>query len=118
MSLLLISCVKIEPRKVVPMEFQEGQKHFHRVCAICHGADVMGGTKAPKLIQEKYFQINFPNRKIKRTILNGSTSGSMPSQKSKVSEEEIKEIIKYIRYAQKEYKVIGEKNVVSKTAKK
>jgi len=118
-SVLAISCVKIEPRKVVPIEFKEGQKHFHRVCAICHGADAMGGKKSPaKLIKEKYFQINFPNRKIKQTILMGSTSGSMPSQKSKVSEEEIKQIIKYIRYVQKQYVLLGEKNATAKTNKK
>ena len=99
-SLIAISCVKIEPKNVVPIEFKEGQKQFHRVCAVCHGADVSGGSKAPNLIQEKYFQVSYPNRKIKKTILNGSTSGAMPSQKSKVTDEEIKEIIKYIRYVQ------------------
>ena len=117
-SLFIISCVKIEPRKVVPLEFKEGQRHFHRVCANCHGADVMGSTKAPKLIQEKYYQVDFPNRKIKSTILNGSTSGSMPSQKHRVSEKEIKEVIKYIRYVQKESRFLGEKNVPSKVINK
>ena len=98
----ITACVKVEPQKMVPEKFREGQKYFHRVCANCHGPDAIGSKKAPKLIQEKYFQINFPNRKIKQTILNGSSSGAMPSQKNKVSDIEIKEIIKYIRYSQKQ----------------
>ncbi|HEY5691324.1 MAG TPA: cytochrome c [Cyclobacteriaceae bacterium] len=103
-SYLLITACTVEPRKTVPKEFKVGQTHFHRVCANCHGPDAMGGNKAPKLVQEKYSSKNFSNGKIARTILNGSNSGSMPSQKGKVSDKEIKEIIKYLRYSQKIYK--------------
>ena len=99
-SYLLNTACTVEPRKTVPEEFQAGQTHFHRVCANCHGSDAMGGNKAPKLLQEKYNSENFSNGKIARTILNGSSSGSMPSQKGKVSDKEIKEIIKYLRYSQ------------------
>ncbi|MDH5763463.1 MAG: cytochrome c [Nitrospinota bacterium] len=98
---LLNAACAVEPRKTVPEQFQAGQKHFHRVCANCHGPDAMGGNKAPKLVQEKYASENFSNGKIARTILNGSTSGAMPSQRGKVTDDEIKEIIKYLRYSQK-----------------
>jgi len=98
--LLNISCA-VEPRKTVPDEYKAGQKHFHRVCANCHGPDAMGGNKAPTLIQEKFSTDNYSNGKIEKVILNGSSSGAMPAMKEKVSDKEIKEIIKYIRYSQK-----------------
>jgi hypothetical protein len=34
--------------------------------------------------------------------MNGSSSGAMPAQKNKVTQEDIKQIIKYLRYAQKD----------------
>ena len=88
----------IEPKKTVPAEYQVGQTTFHKVCAQCHGADAVGGKGAPTFLQEKFDPKNFPNGRMVRVILNGSDSGAMPSQKRKVSAEEIGEIIKYIRH--------------------
>ena len=62
----------------------------------------MGGGRAPTFLQEKFNPKNFSNGRIVRAILNGSDSGSMPSQKNKVTDDEIKEIIKYIRHSQRE----------------
>ena len=100
LTFLITSCA-VEPRKTVPEEYRAGQIFFHQVCANCHGPDAMGGNKAPKLIQKKFNSENFSNGKIARTILNGSSSGAMPSQKDKLSDKEIKQVIKYIRYSQK-----------------
>ena len=97
----------IEPKKTVPAEYQVGQTTFHKVCAQCHGADAMGGKGAPTFLQEKFDPKNFPNGRMVRVILNGSDSGAMPSQKRKVSAEEIGEIIKYIRHSQREAGVIS-----------
>ena len=97
----------IEPKKTVPAEYQVGQTTFHKVCAQCHGADAMGGKGAPTFLQEKFVPINYPNGRMVRVILNGSDSGAMPSQKGKVNDEEIKEIIKYIRHSQREAGVIS-----------
>lgn len=99
-NFLIISC-SVEPRKTVPENYKAGQKYFHQACAGCHGPDGMGGNRAPKLIQKIYSSGAYSNKKIARIILNGSSSGAMPAQKGKVSDEEIKEIIKYIRYSQK-----------------
>lgn len=98
---LLTGC-SIEPKLSAPKEYQLGQTSYHRVCAQCHGADAMGGGRAPTFLQEKFSAKNFTNRRMVRTILNGSDSGSMPSQKKKVTDDEIKEIIKYIRHSQRE----------------
>lgn len=97
-SLFLTSCTP-QPNKVVPEEFKVGQTHFHKVCSNCHGSDAMGKhTKAPRLIDTDYLTENFSNDEIKETILNGTDK--MPSQKNKVNEEVITEIIKYLRYSQ------------------
>ena len=99
--LSIIGCT-IKPQKSVPEDYLAGQKYFHQVCANCHGVDAAGGNKAPTFLQEKFLSTNFTNRKIAKTILNGSSSGTMPSQQNKVNDEQIREIIKYIRYSQRE----------------
>ena len=97
----IIGC-SIKPQKSVPEDYVAGQKYFHQVCANCHGADAAGGNKAPTFLQEKFHPTNITNGKIVSTILNGSSSGAMPSQKNKVNDEQIREIIKYIRFSQRE----------------
>ena len=102
---ILMGCA-IEPKKTVPEKYRIGQINFHRVCAQCHGADAMGGGRAPTFLQKKFNPKNFPNGRIVRAILNGSDSGSMPSQKNKVIDDEIREILKYIRHSQREAGII------------
>ena len=100
-NFLLTGC-SIEPENAVPKLYQLGQTSYHRVCAQCHGSDAKGGKRAPTFLQVKFNHNNFSNSRIAKTILNGSDSGAMPSQKRRVKDEEIGEIIKYIRYSQKE----------------
>ena len=97
----------IEPKKTVPEKYKLGQISFHKVCAQCHGADAMGGKRAPNFLQKKFIPKNFSNARIARTIINGSDSGAMPSQKKRVTDKEIGEIIQYIRYSQKEAGIIS-----------
>ena len=99
---VLASGCAIEPQKVVPEPYILGQASFHKVCANCHGADAMGTNKAPSLIHSRYSEANFSNKKVAKTIMNGSSSGAMPAQKNKVNQEDIKQIIKYLRYSQKD----------------
>ena len=105
-SIIFTGCA-IEPKKTVPAEYQVGQTTFHKVCAQCHGPDAMGGKGAPTFLQEKFNPKNFANGRMVRVILNGSDSGAMPSQKRKVSADEIGKIIKYIRHSQREAGVIS-----------
>lgn len=98
-SLVLASCSP-QPTLEVPEEYKKGQKFFHRICSNCHGSDAMGKqTKAPRLIDEDYLPENFPDADIQETIKNGTDK--MPPQRNKVTDEEIAEIIKYLRYSQK-----------------
>jgi mono/diheme cytochrome c family protein len=97
--LFIASCAP-QPTKEVPAEFQSGQKHFHKICSNCHGSDAMGKeTKAPKLIDTDYIQETFSDDDIFQTVINGTDK--MPAQRNKVTDEEIKEIISYLRYSQK-----------------
>jgi len=97
--LFITSCAP-QPTKEVPPEFQLGQKHFHKICSNCHGPDAMGKeTKAPSLIDADYIQKTFSDEEIVQTVIDGTDK--MPSQRNKVSDEELKEIIKYLRYSQK-----------------
>ena len=102
-STIMISLTSCAPKatKIVPPEFKAGQNQFHRVCANCHGADALGkNTKAPGLIDPEYLSENFSDDEIYKQVIEGSDK--MPSQRNKISDSEITEIIKYLRYSQKE----------------
>ncbi len=99
---MLISLTSCSPKPAikVPAEFESGQNHFHRVCANCHGSDALGKqTKAPGLIDPEYLSENFSNEEMYKQIIEGSDK--MPPQRNKLSDPEVAEIIKYIRYSQK-----------------
>ena len=103
------SCAPPQPTKIVPSEFKAGQNYYHRVCANCHGADALGKqTKAPGLIDPEYLPENFSDEEIYTQIIEGSDK--MPSQRSKVSDTEVAEIIKYLRYSQKTAGIIAEED--------
>ncbi|MCH8156655.1 MAG: cytochrome c [Nitrospinae bacterium] len=98
--LFLLTACTPQPAKKVPAEFEAGQKQFHRVCANCHGSDALGKqTKAPGLIDVEYLQETYPDDEIRERIVDGTDK--MPSQRNKVTDAEIDEIIKYLRYSQK-----------------
>jgi len=94
------SCAPPQPTKIVPAEFKTGQNSYHKVCANCHGADALGKqTKAPGLIDPEYLSENFSDEEMYKQITEGSDK--MPPQRNKLSDPEVAEIIKYIRYSQK-----------------
>ena len=98
--LFLANSCAPKPTIKVPVEFESGQKYFHRVCANCHGVDALGkNTRAPGFIDLEYLPENFSDEEFYQQIIEGSKK--MPSQRNKVSDPEIKEIIKYLRYSQK-----------------
>ena len=89
-----------KPKLEVPEKYKKGQNAFHEICSNCHGSDAMGKhTQAPRLIDEEYLSPNFTDDDIRETILNGTDK--MPPQRKNVSDKDIVEIIKYLRYSQK-----------------
>ena len=88
-----------KPKLEVPEPYKAGQNAFHKVCSNCHGSDAMGKhTQAPRLIDEEYLTPNFADEEIRETIINGTDK--MPPQRKNVTDKEITEIIKYLRYSQ------------------
>ena len=103
------SCGPPQPTKIVPAEFKAGQDYYHKVCANCHGTDALGKqTRAPGLIDPEYFSENFSDEEMYKQIIEGSDK--MRSQRSKVSDPEVAEIIKYLRYSQKAAGIIVEED--------
>ncbi len=90
-----------EPSIEVPEEFRAGQQVFNRVCGTCHGVDMNGNSAVPALIDDRYLPDRFSDGKLRSTIINGSESRIMRPQRGNVSDSETEEIIKYIRYFQK-----------------
>ena len=110
-AVILIALTSCSPKPAikVPAEFEPGQNHFHRVCANCHGADALGKqTRAPGLIDPEYFSENFSDEEMYKQIIEGSDK--MRPQRSKVSDPEVAEIIKYLRYSQKAAGIIVEED--------
>ena len=108
---ILIALTSCSPKPTikVPAEFESGQNNFHRVCANCHGADALGKqTRAPGLIDPEYFSENFSDEEMYKQIIEGSDK--MRPQRSKVSDPEVAEIIKYLRYSQKAAGIIVEED--------
>ena len=109
----LTSCAP-KPTKIVPPEFKAGQSQYHRVCANCHGADALGkNTKAPGLIDPEYLLENFSDDEIYQQVIEGSDK--MPSQRNKISDSEITEVIKYLRYSQKAADLLTEEDEIDES---
>lgn len=107
--IFMSSCAPPQPTKIVPAEFKAGQNHYHRVCANCHGPDALGKqTRAPGLIDPEYVSENFSDEEMYKQIIEGSDK--MRPQRSKVSDLEVAEIIKYLRYSQKAAGIIVEED--------
>ena len=99
-SMLGIYSCAPKPKLEVPEPYKAGQNAFHKVCSNCHGSDAMGKhTQAPRLIDQEYLAPNFTDEDIRETIINGTDK--MPPQRRNVTDKEITEIIKYLRYSQK-----------------
>ena len=108
---ILIALTSCSPKPTikVPAEFESGQNNFHRVCANCHGADALGKqTRAPGLIDPEYLSENFSDEEMYKQIIEGSDK--MRPQRNKLSDPEVAEIIKYLRYSQKAAGIIVEED--------
>ena len=103
------SCAPPQPTKIVPAEFKSGQNYYHKICANCHGADALGKqTRAPGFIDPEYLSENFSDEEMYKQIIEGSDK--MPPQRNKLSDPEVAEIIKYLRYSQKAAGIVVEED--------
>lgn len=84
-------------------ELASGKKTFEQNCAICHKTDGTGGKieiEGKKLNPDNLTSgkiKGFSDEKIIGYILNGVEDEGMPAFKDKLSEGEIRDVVKYIR---------------------
>lgn len=93
---------KPEPT-ATPDELTLGRKHFKEQCAKCHKEDGTGGEvviegktlDADNLTSDKMKKM--PDEKYIKYITNGIPDEGMPAFKDILSDEEMKEVVRYIR---------------------
>ena len=88
-------------------ELSSGRKVYDQNCAACHKPDGTGGTieiEGAKLNVDDLTSSKikaFPDEKIIKYILNGVIDEGMPAFKDKLSDAEIKLVVKHVRTLQK-----------------
>ncbi|HET6675894.1 MAG TPA: cytochrome c [Nitrospiraceae bacterium] len=89
-----------------PAEFQSGEAGFTAHCASCHGARAVGTAQGPPLVHKIYEPNHHADIAFQRAALNGVRAhhwdfGNMPKIDG-VSPDDIDQIIKYIRWLQRQ----------------
>lgn len=90
----------------VPAEFQRGQELYQVNCAQCHGDAALGTAQGPPLVHIIYEPSHHADAAFLLATLRGVRAhhwafGDMPPQ-PQVSREEMAEIVKYVRWLQRE----------------
>src|SRR5690625_1992022 len=90
----------------VPAEFQRGQEVYQTHCAQCHGDVALGTAQGPPLVHIIYEPNHHADAAFLLAALRGVRAhhwgfGDMPPQ-PQVSREETAEIVKYVRWLQRE----------------
>jgi mono/diheme cytochrome c family protein len=89
-----------------PAEFQLGEAKFSSHCAACHGASAVGTAQGPPLVHKIYEPNHHADVAFQRAALNGVRAhhwdfGNMPKIDG-VSPDDVDQIIKYIRWLQRQ----------------
>jgi cytochrome c len=89
-----------------PAEFSKGESLFNDKCAPCHGVQASGTMKGPPLVHKIYEPSHHGDAAFHMAVQRGVRAhhwefGNMPPIPG-VSEEEVSEIVKYVRWLQRE----------------
>jgi len=100
----LTSClvVTISVLGLAGVAFADGQRKFLAKCAACHGKDGKGQTEMGQKLKvpdfsDAAFQAKFSDADALKQISDGNAEKKMPAFKDKLSEDEIKEVVAYVR---------------------
>lgn len=90
----------------VPAEFQPGQAAFAANCAGCHGPAALGTAQGPPLVHIYYEPAHHADAAIRLAVRRGVRAhhwgfGDMPPVQG-LTEEEVGQIIAYVRWLQRE----------------
>ena len=94
--------VKLPPLSPLALS---GQRAYDATCATCHGTNGVGTTKGPSFLNSIYNPGHHPDEAFSLAVRSGVRQhhwrfGDMPAQPA-VSEEEIKQIVRYVREVQR-----------------
>ena len=87
-----------------PTEYSKGESLFNTQCAPCHGQVATGTSQGPPLISKIYEPNHHNDFSFHRAVQQGAQAhhwkfGNMPRIEG-VNEEDVNEIIKYVRWLQ------------------
>jgi len=90
----------------VPVELQAGEGKFKSNCSACHGVGGVGTSQGPPLVHKIYEPNHHGDAAFQRAAANGVKAhhwefGNMPKIEG-VTPEDVDQIIKYVRWLQKE----------------
>jgi len=90
----------------MPQEFVKGEAAYHRYCASCHGKAAAGTDHGPSFINRIYEPSHHPDQAFLLAARMGARAhhwnfGDMPKIAG-VSEDELKQIIGYVRWLQRQ----------------
>ena len=85
-----------------PLQARTAQENFEQRCTICHGVDGKGKTKKGRQLKAADFaspkwQGNTTDQEIVEAITNGIPKHKMPAFKDKLTSEEIRALVPYLR---------------------
>ena len=98
------------PAPKPPVELAKGEKDFNGYCAPCHGVGARGTDRGPTFLSKIYEPNHHGDPAFRLAAQNGVRAhhwnfGDMPKIEG-VRPEEIDEIIRYVRWLQKEAGII------------
>lgn len=90
----------------VPADLQAGEGKFKANCAVCHGVGGVGTNQGPPLVHKIYEPNHHSDATFQRAAASGVKAhhwefGNMPKIDA-VTPEDVDQIIKYVRWLQKE----------------
>ncbi len=89
-----------------PIEFREGEQKFNAHCSRCHGSGGVGTNQGPPFLHKVYEPNHHGDVAFQRAVTNGVKAhhwqfGDMPKIEA-VKPEDVDDIVKYIRWLQKQ----------------
>ena len=93
----------------VPSEYEKGEDLFNKNCAKCHGEKGLGSKQGPPFIDKVYEPNHHGDLSFLLAVKNGVRAhhwrfGDMPKILG-VAENEVKEIVEYVRWLQRQAEV-------------
>lgn len=91
-SLMVLSLVLA---LAVPAVAEDAAALYKSKCQVCHGPDGKGSAAGQKMGAKPFSEVKASNQELVEITKNGK--GKMPAYKDKLTDEQINELVKYVR---------------------